>query len=433
MDAISKISKFQKFGWVLGLERMNVLLEKLGNPHENLKVLHVAGTNGKGSVCRYLYETLQAAGYRCGLFTSPFLEVFNERIEFDGSFISDEDLQRCSDLVLAKTEEMVAEGSDSPTEFEVITAIAFLYFQEKGAEYVVLEVGLGGRGDSTNVVKQPLCSIITSISLDHTDRLGETTAEIAGEKAGIIKTGCPVIIGVEDADALQVIRLAAMKNHSPLFHALENPYEILDETAEGTRFQAKVMEETYDLTISMAGSHQVKNALTALTAIALLSAKEDIQVTKVQIAAGFLRAKQIGRFEIMNRHPFVILDGAHNPDGAKALRDTVLRHFADKRILMVIGILADKEVDTVLDTFKEVTADFIATEPDNPRKLPAEELAEKISVRGGKALCCKTPAEAVRGAMERRSAYDLILFAGSLYLIGEIRGLIHGTGDTETQ
>ncbi len=431
MDAISKISKFQKFGWVLGLERMNVLLEKLGNPHENLKVLHVAGTNGKGSVCRYLYETLQAAGYRCGLFTSPFLEVFNERIEFDGAYIADADLQRCSDLVLAKTEEMVGQGCESPTEFEVITAIAFLYFQEKGADYVVLEVGLGGKGDSTNVVKQPLCSIITSISLDHTDRLGETTAEIAGEKAGIIKDGCPVITGVEDEDALQVIRLAAMQNHSSLFHALENPYEIVEETADGTQLWAKVMQETYDLTIPMAGPHQVKNALTALTAIALLHGKEEIQVTKAQIAEGFQKAKQIGRFEIMRRNPFVILDGAHNPDGAKALRDTVLRHFAEKRILMVTGILADKEVDIVLDTFMDVTKDFIVTEPDNPRKLSAEELAEKIRQRGTSPLCCKTPAEAVCCAMERLDGYDLVLFAGSLYLIGEIRGLIHGTGDAE--
>lgn len=180
MDAISKIHEFLRFGSVLGLERMNVLLEKLGNPHRDLAVIHVAGTNGKGSICRYVYEVLQAGGYQTGLYTSPYLEVFNERIEFDGSYITDQELELYTAKVLEKAREMVEEGLESPTEFEVVTAIAFLYFREKQADYVVLEVGLGGRGDSTNVVEQPLCSIIASISLDHTDRLGDTIAAIAG-------------------------------------------------------------------------------------------------------------------------------------------------------------------------------------------------------------------------------------------------------------
>ncbi|MEY8365645.1 folylpolyglutamate synthase/dihydrofolate synthase family protein [Anaerovoracaceae bacterium 41-7] len=432
MDAISKISEFQKFGWVLGLERMNVLLEKLGNPHEDLKVLHVAGTNGKGSVCRYLYEILQAAGYRCGLFTSPFLEVFNERIEFDGSFISDADLQRCSDVVLAMTEEMVAEGHESPTEFEVITAVAFLYFKEKNTDFVVLEVGLGGRGDSTNVVKRPLCSIITSISLDHTDRLGETIEEIAAEKAGIIKEGCPVITGVENEEAMWVLKHKAIEKHTPIFDALQSPFEILEETVEGTRVRAEVLKETYEFTISMVGRHQVQNALTALTAIALLNKRGDFTVTDEQIAEGFKRAKQIGRFEIMEKEPFVILDGAHNPGGAKALKETVLRHFKDKKILMVTGILADKEVEEVLDSFMDITKDFIATEPDNPRKLPAEELTEKMQKRGGHVHCFSKAEEAVSCAQGLYEAYDVILFTGSLYLIGKIRGLINEKGVRET-
>ena len=432
MDAISKISEFQKFGWVLGLERMNVLLEKLGNPHEDLKVLHVAGTNGKGSVCRYLYEILQAAGYRCGLFTSPFLEVFNERIEFDGSFISDADLQRCSDVVLAMTEEMVAEGHESPTEFEVITAVAFLYFKEKNTDFVVLEVGLGGRGDSTNVVKRPLCSIITSISLDHTDRLGETIEEIAAEKAGIIKEGCPVITGVENEEAMWVLKHKAIEKHTPIFDALQSPFEILEETVEGTRVRAEVLKETYEFTISMVGRHQVQNALTALTAIALLNKRGDFTVTDEQIAEGFKRAKQIGRFEIMEKEPFVILDGAHNPGGAKALKETVLRHFKDKKILMVTGILADKEVEEVLDSFMDITKDFIATEPDNPRKLPAEELTEKMQKRGGHVHCFSKAEEAVSCAQGLYEAYDVILCTGSLYLIGKIRGLINEKGVRET-
>ena len=212
MDAIKRIHEFERFGSVLGLERMEILLAKLGNPHRDLKAIHVAGTNGKGSVCRYLYEALQENGYRVGLYISPFIRRFNERIQFDGQEISDEDLESCSRKVLEKAEEMVREGADSPTEFEVVTAIAFLYFAEKKADFVILEVGLGGRGDSTNVVEKPLISIITSISYDHMDRLGSTLEEIAGEKAGIIKDGVPVVSNVDQREAAAVIaRIAYQK------------------------------------------------------------------------------------------------------------------------------------------------------------------------------------------------------------------------------
>ncbi len=425
MDAVGKISQFQKFGWVLGLERMNLLLEKLGNPHRGLQVIHVAGTNGKGSVCRYIYQVLQAAGYHCGLFTSPFLEVFNERIEFDGSYISDEALQRCSSAVLEKAEEMVAEGFDSPTEFEVITAVAFVFFKEMNTDYVVLEVGLGGRGDSTNVVEHPLVSVITSISLDHTDRLGETIAEIAGEKAGIIKAGCPVVTATHRPEAMEVFRSKAAELGCQLYDALENQCEILEEGLETTRFTINVLQETYCAEISMQGRHQVQNAAAALTALTLLNTQGKIKVSRRAITEGMKKARQIGRFEVMRKNPYVILDGAHNPDGAKALRETVSRHFQGKKILMIVGILADKEVEEVLDDFLHITKDFVAAAPDNPRKLPAEELAGRIRKKGGRAVVIEEAAQAVKYAEEKAGEYDLILFAGSLYMIGEVRGLLH--------
>lgn len=424
-DAISKISELSRFGWVLGLERMNVLLEKLGNPHKELKVIHVAGTNGKGSICRYLYEVLQAGGYKTGLFTSPFLEVFNERIEADGAYISDGDLQSFSKRVLDKVDEMTAEGLESPTEFEVITAVAFLYFYEKKVDLVVLEVGLGGRGDSTNVVEKPLASVIGSISLDHTDRLGETIAEIAGEKAGIIKKGCPVVTCVQHPDAVKVIGEKASACNADCFYASENPYRITRQTIDGTTFHAEVFGEEYDLEISMLGAHQVQNAVTALTTIALLRKQGKISADPGAIKEGMKKAKQIGRFEVMHKSPYVIIDGAHNPDGSKALKETVLKHFEGKKILMVTGILADKEVDAVLDNFLEITKDFVATEPDSVRKLPAEELSSKINEKGARAVCRKDPAEALAYAKKQYSNYDLILFAGSLYLIGTIRGMLH--------
>lgn len=425
MDAISKIHEFLRFGSVLGLERMNVLLEKLGNPHADLAVIHVAGTNGKGSICRYVYEVLQAGGYKTGLYTSPYLEVFNERIEFDGSYITDQELERYTERVLEKAREMVDEGLESPTEFEVVTAIAFLYFQEKQADYVVLEVGLGGRGDSTNVVEKPLCSIIASISLDHTDRLGDTIAAIAGEKAGIIKAGCPVITGTDEPDAMEVFRSKAAELGCDLYDSRALPYEIREETDSGCVFAARVMDKDYLLEISMAGEHQVRNALEALTAIALLNRFGQIRVGDDAICRGFKRAKQIGRFEILRRNPFVIIDGAHNPDGSKALREAVLSRFPGKRILMIVGILADKEVPAVLDHFLAITKDFIATEPDNPRKLAAGKLAAQIEAKGGSCLTLADPAAAVEEAKKRYGDYDVVLFAGSLYLIGAIRGLLH--------
>lgn len=425
MDAIKRIHEFEKFGWVLGLERMNVLLEKLGNPQEKLRVIHVAGTNGKGSVCRYIYEVLQTAGYHCGLFTSPFLEVFNERIEFDGAYISDEDLQRCSDRVLAKTEEMVAEGQESPTEFEVITAVAFLYFREKKTDYVVLEVGLGGRGDSTNVVKAPLISVITSISLDHTDRLGDTVGQIAREKAGIIKAGCPVVTGVKQPEAMQVIKERCSELGAPLYDAFACRTEIQEQSVYGSRFTVELPQGTYALRIPMAGEHQVQNAAQALYALTLLNREGKISIGDEAIREGFSRVRQIGRFELMRETPLVILDGAHNPDGAKALLQTVRTCFPGKKILLITGILADKEVDAAVDTLCRIGDGFVATEPDSPRKLPAEALAEKFRAAGKACKAIASANEAVDYAMKEAGGYDVILFTGSLYLIGAIRGLFH--------
>lgn len=425
MDAINKIHEFLRFGSVLGLERMTTLLEKLGNPQDDLAVIHVAGTNGKGSICRYVYEVLQAAGYQTGLYTSPYIEVFNERIEFDGAYISDDDLNRCTEMVLAKSEEMVKEGKESPTEFEVVTAIAFLYFKEKEADYVVLEVGLGGRGDSTNVVKKPLASIIASISLDHTDRLGNTIAEIAFEKAGIIKEGCPVISATERADAKDVFIKRANELGAPFYDAQQLPYEITAQTLEGYCFETEILGQKYDIEISMLGRHQVQNALAALYTVALLNEAGSITVSMETIKKGFKRAKQIGRFEIMNRNPFVIIDGAHNPDGSKALREAACRHFDGEKILMTVGILQDKDVSEVLDNFLAITENFVVTEPDNPRKMKAADLAKMITAKGGNCIIIESPRDAAEYVKQRYEDYDLLLFAGSLYLIGEIRGYLH--------
>ena len=299
--AIEKIHKFERFGMILGLERINSLLNLLGDPQDDLKIIHVAGTNGKGSICRYIYSVLQAGGYKTGLYTSPFLEVFNERIELDGKYISNEDLAVYTDRVLKCVETMTQRGEQSPTEFEVVTAIAFLYFKEKGCDYAIMEVGLGGSGDSTNVCKAPLISVIASISYDHTDRLGNTLAEIAGEKAGIIKEGCPVVTSAEAPEALEVIERKAEELGCMYFETRHVPYTVKSQDLGGSVFDVNIQGVTYEnLEISMLGEHQIKNAICALAALSIIEERGDVSLHRDDIYKGFKAAKQIGRLEVMS-------------------------------------------------------------------------------------------------------------------------------------
>ncbi len=421
MDAVSRIHEFEKFGSVLGLERMNSLMKELGDPQDGLKYIHVAGTNGKGSVCKYIYEVLEAQGYRVGLYTSPFLTVFNERIEFDHEYISDEDLAKYTDMVLDKVKVITDRGEDSPTEFEVITAVAFLYFREKKADLVVLEVGLGGTGDSTNIIKNPLCSVITSISFDHTDRLGNTLAEIAGNKAGIIKEGCPVVTSSRAEEALEVFRKKASETGSEYFETKDTEVNIISETLEGTRFDAFTGNAYYGLEISMKGEHQVENAVCALKAIEVLQDFHDVEISPDAIYQGLKNAVQIGRFEIMRRQPLVIIDGAHNPDGARTLKEACQKLLPGRNILMLTGMLRDKDTEGILREFLEIAHDFIVTEPGNPRKMTADELKCEIEALGGKAESYSEPDKALDEALDSANNYDCLVCAGSLYLIGHLR------------
>ena len=423
--AVDKIHEFRRFGSVLGLERMNDVLSKLGDPQGDLKVIHVAGTNGKGSVCKFLEGGLSSCGYNVGLYTSPYIESFNERIRLGGHDISDSDLEVYTDRVLAKVDELVSEGKDSPTEFEVITAVALLYFKEKNADIVILEVGLGGSGDSTNVVKEPLASVICSISYDHMDRLGNTLEEIAADKAGIIKPGCPVISNVPEHGSAAVIARRAYENDSRLYDVSGIKFHIYDETP----FSQKVTMELYgtdysDVEISMVGRHQGENLKTALAVIEVLRKAGKIKVERGRLYDGLKTAVQPGRFEILSEDPFIIADGAHNEAGAAALQDTMKRYFSDSRVLLVTGMLADKQVDAILGHFSGITKDVIVTEPDNPRKLPAEKLAQHFEQFGITAQVAKTPEESLRLSEKMREDHDAVLFAGSLYLIGEIRRLL---------
>lgn len=421
---IDRIHEFNRFGMVLGLDRMEELLRRLGNPQDDLKVIHVAGTNGKGSVSKYLEEGLSTCGYKMGLYTSPYIETFNERIRYDGADISDEDLEYYGQKVVSAAEAMVADGLDSPTEFEVVTAIAFLYFAGRQADITILEVGLGGIGDSTNVVKSPLASVITSISYDHMAQLGSSLAEIAVNKAGIIKTGCPVIANVPQRDAAKIIARKAYAMGSRLYDISGIRAAVSDETPFSQKVSMELYEKSYsDVEISMVGRHQAENLKTALATLEILRKSGAVKLDREALYEGLKRARQPGRFEVISEDPLVIIDGAHNEAGAQALQETMAQHFAGKKILFVAGILADKKIDSIVKFLTKITDHIIVTEPDNPRKLAAEKLAEHVADFGVAAEAVTDVEAAVHRAKELADGYDVILFAGSLYLIGDVRRL----------
>lgn len=417
-ETIDRIHSLARFGSILGLERMEELMNRLGNPQDSLNIIHVAGTNGKGSVCRYLYSALQENGYKTGLYTSPYLERFTERIVFNGSEISREDIAHFGSIVFSKVDEMTEEGLDSPTEFEVVTAIGFCYFHEKEADFLVLEVGLGGRGDSTNIVKNPMAAVITSISFDHTEYLGETLEKIAIEKAGIIKNKIPVISNVKNEKAMNAIKKIAIEKSCDFYSYPLYECKNIVKNIDGYSFDVG----HGIVKLSMLGEHQIENAACALKVLEILEQSDKIRLSKEKTLNGFKLAKETGRFEIISREPLIIIDGAHNESGAESLRITMKDLFYGKRVLIVAGMLENKDIDKIIKNFGQIGKDFVATQPDNIRKLDAGALGDKIRNLGYNSVEIESPKEAFRYAVSIKKNYDIILVAGSLYLIGIIRG-----------
>ena len=426
MDGVSKIHNLEKFGSQLGLERITKLLDLIGNPEKDLKCIHVAGTNGKGSICMYLYEILKEAGYKVGLYTSPFLEVFNERIQVDGRMITDKELEKYTKIVFSKVDEMVSLGYESPTEFEVTTATAFLFYKEIGIDYLVLEVGLGGRLDATNVIKKPLCSVISSISFDHTERLGNTLALIANEKAGIIKKGCPVVTSSRPNEAFDVIKDKAISFGCDFFGTRNIPFMTKYSTINGSKYDVTIKNiEFNDVEISMVGKHQIENSICAISTILTLI-DEGIVIPKEAIYKGLKKAKQIARYEVISKDPLVILDGAHNPDGARSLRESTQSVLRGKKVLIVIGMLKDKDTKNALSEFTKISKDFIVTTVPNPRKMDPNELADQIEEFGRTTYVAQDPLDAIEIANDMAKSFDATIYCGSLYLVGYIRSLLKG-------
>lgn len=424
IEALNYINDKNKFGSRLGLDVIGKLLDLLGNPHMDLKYVHVAGTNGKGSTSSFIATILKEAGYRVGLFTSPYLERFNERISINGEDIPDDRLAQITKMVKEKIEIMLEEGYEHPTTFEIITAIAFVYFKEEKVDLVVLEVGLGGRSDSTNVIEDSCVSVITTIDYDHTDVLGDTLEKIAYEKAGIIKENGLVISYPQEEEALKTIERVARDKRAEFFVCPMNQMEITQLGDRGGIFNFKYEDKLYkELEISLIGQHQIYNACLALMTVLVLKDKGIIQLHEEEIRRGLKNARWPGRLEVLKRKPIFLIDGAHNLQGAKTLARS-LKLFQYDKLILGMAILKDKDVESIIKTLAPLADKIVITEVNMPRKMDAEDLEKVINKYNDNTIIEKDMKMAVDKAYEMAQEGDLIVFSGSLYLIGDIRKLI---------
>lgn len=424
-EALQFIHESHKFGMRLGLDNIKKLLELLGNPQNNLKIIHVAGTNGKGSTCSFISSILKESGYKVGLYTSPFLETFTERIRVNGENIREEEVGKIVSLIKEKIEIMVSEGYSYPTEFEIVTAMAFYYYNQEKVDFVALEVGLGGRYDATNVIDKPVVSAITSISLDHTGILGDTLGKIAFEKGGIIKEDCPTIVYPQQEEASEVIKNICAEKKSKYIECDFKNIEIKSSNINSQIYSCNINgKELRDLEIKLIGDHQIKNSIVALNVIEYLN---DIKITNISeenIRKGLLETKWPGRIEKISENPMFIIDGAHNEEGAKSLANSIDKYFGNKNKILVIGMLEDKDIESVLDLLIPKFNNVITTTPDNPRAIDANKLKEKIERYNIEVTCKPNIKEAVDYALEISNKDDVIISAGSLYMIGNVRTII---------
>ncbi len=411
-----------------GLSRITELCERLENPQDKLKFIHVAGTNGKGSTCAMLDSILRARGLKVGLFTSPFILRFNERMRVDGRDITDDELAEVTAWVKPHADAM----TDTPTEFELITAIAFVYFLRQGCDVVVLETGMGGRLDSTNIIKpqNTLLSIITGIAMDHTAFLGDTPEKIAYEKAGIIKNGVPVLFGGAhipvggDKDSINyeavadVIRGVAKERHSPYAETDFSLLRNINCDLTGATFD---FGEARGLSIPLLGVYQPYNAANVLTALELLAGR-GVTVGEQEVRRGLSTVTWQGRFEILCRHPLVISDGGHNPEGVDAAVAGIKQYLNGDKVYLLTGVMADKDYDRMTRRMAEVSARVFAVRPGNDRAMGADDYAKVFARMGIPAEGYDTVAQAVFAAMDAcKDDGKALLCLGSLYMYGEVR------------
>ena len=400
-------------GSMPGLERISALLEKMGNPERTLKFVHVTGTNGKGSTCAMLASMLQKAGYKTGLYTSPYIEKFNERIQINGEMIPDEEICELTEYIKPLADSIF----EQPTEFEMVTALGFAYFAKHKCDIVVAEVGMGGEFDATNVILPPEVAVVCNIGLDHTEVLGDTLEKIAATKAGIIKAGCEAVLYRADASVENVFENYCAEHGVPLHKADFDAIAPISHDLGGQVFSYGRFE---NLNLPLLGSHQLHNAAVALTAADVLQ-KRGWALTDEHIRAGLAEVSWPGRFELLQKNPLFIADGGHNPQCIEALVDNIRNYLADRSLIVLTGVLADKDYNSMYCDVAPFVREFVTVTPDNPRAMQAEELAQYLAQFKKPVTACASVDEGVRAAISKAGADGVVLCYGSLYMLGDIK------------
>ena len=422
-EAMKYITEVGNFGSNYGLERTYKLLEHLGNPERDLKLIHIAGTNGKGSTTSMITEILMGEGYKVGMYTSPFIEEFEERIQINRNNIPKESLAILMDEIKVAVDKVIEAGYNHPTEFEIITVLMLLYFKKENIDFGVIEVGLGGTLDSTNVIK-PIIQVITSISFDHTNLLGNTLEKIAREKAGIIKKGIPTVIYPQQEEVLKVIKNKCFEMDSELYIAnnenlkfenivnLDKPYQLLKYNNE------------IDILLPLLGEHQIINLSVAMQAIEVLNNKNIIDISIANMVKSIKNVSWKGRLEVLSNNPYVVIDGAHNIQGIKTLSRNIKKYFKYENLYLILGILADKDVEEMIKIITPMAKKVYSVTPNSIRGELAESLKDEVSKFNKNCKAFDKYEEAYLEALNDASEKDLILASGSLYMIGDMRKII---------
>ena len=435
MNYISLIEELKKRGSVPGLDAIEGLLEELGHPEDNLKIVHIAGTNGKGSIFAYLSSILIAAGFKVGRYISPTISCYEERFQINGEYITKDKLARLYNIVEEAMKREEEKTGLKPTLFEVETAISFLYFKEEKVDYALIEVGMGGRMDATNVIRHPELTVISSISYDHQAFLGDTLEEIAWQKAGIIKESCPVVLSENSDEVCKVIEQEATKKKVKCIEIKPTDYEVLSETPYGSTFLWK--EQRYET--KLPGRHQVSNAVTALAASEYLFRKDyeknnarkaiakklDEMNVKSAQQGGIIRTCWPGRLEVLKKEPLFYRDGAHNPDGAKKLAAFLQKYFTNKKIIYIMGVLKDKEYKKMLRYLMPMAKEVYVFKPKNERGLSAQILADTIKVVADVSVTIESDVNAaVFRALDTAKPDDVLVACGSLSFMEEMEDIL---------
>lgn len=411
-EALQYIDGTQWFGSKPGLERTEALLDKLGRPQDRLKFIHIAGTNGKGSCAAMLASILKAAGYRTGLYTSPYLFRFHERMQINGEPVSDEAL---ADLV-TRIRPLAEAMEDHPTEFELITAAALLWFAEEHCDIVVLEVGLGGRLDATNVIAAPEAAVLMNIGLDHTAVLGDTLEQIAAEKAGILKPGCEAVAYQQQESVLEVFRQKAREVGAGLHVADFSQLVPEFDSLEGQSFTYR--GEPYALTLL--GDHQLRNAAVVLETVEVLR-RRGWRISHEAVEHGLYATAWPARFEPVSEEPPFIVDGGHNPQCAESVRRNLLHYFPENRRVLLVGVLRDKDYPALFDILNEAADAWVCVTPNSERALPAAELGKFLERYGKPVTVCESIPDGVETAREQAGEDGMACAVGSLYMAGAVR------------